>query len=264
MRMLGMLSKGISPVIAATLLILMSITIGVVLYVFSLGFAGSVNEVPDTGILVIEEVIPRKCREGIVGFDVILSNPSGIPVKVGNLTALIIGNNKVIRTILVMTEYPLTIPAGGAGKVIMYPLDSVPPGNYYVKISGLGGGESIKPIKVTSKVWASRVILLTLNNNASNPATTEDDKAWYSAYIELNQATGLYLIWFNFTPKPGVTLTYRRAELLNANNNYPIWVGNNPYESVTPLSYPEQDIQYWTPVQGSELPVKVVFTSIAG
>ncbi len=259
-----MRGKGISPVVAAVLLILTSIAIGIMIYAFSSGFVGSVNKAPDTGILVVEEVIPRGSNRSIVGFDIILSNPSGTPVRVSNLTALIVGNNKVIRTILVMTEYPLTIPAGVVGKVIMYPLDNIPPGTYYIKISGLGGEDAVKSIRVLSKVWASKVVILTLSNDINNPVITEDSKAWYSAYVASTATPGLYTIYFNFTPKPGVTLTYRRAELLNADNNYPIWVAGNPYESTSSLNYPYWDFQYWTPVQGSEFPVKIVFTAVAG
>lgn len=259
-----MLKRGVSPVIAVVLLILVSIGIGVIIYAFASGFAGSVNKAPNTGILVIEEVIPHGSNGNIIGFDIVLSNPSGTPVVVSNLTALIVGNNEVIRTILVMTEYPLTIPAGGIGKVIMYPLEDIAPGTYYIKLGGLGGEDAVKSLRVQSKVWGGRVVILTLSNDVNNPATTEDSKAWYSAYVEPAGTPGLYTVYFNFTPKPGVTLTYRWAELLSAENNYPIWVGGNPYISTTPITYPTSDFQWWTPVQESEFPVKVVFTAVAG
>ncbi len=149
--------------------------------------------------------------------------------------------------------------------MILYPLEDVPLGKYYVKLMSSGGGEAVASITLRSKVLGSRVVIVSTSNDPTNKVVTEDSKCRYEAWVKYNATTGLYYVWFNFSPKPGVTLHFWRAALLNAENNYPVWVWGNPYNNtlsgISSLTYPDWDAEYWYPVKPEEFPVKVVFTS---
>ncbi len=261
----SLVRRGISALVATVLIILVSISVGVVLYAFMSGYVGSrVSNSASPNLLVIEAVLPHG-RSRPYGLDLILVNHDAHPVTLGNMSALIVaGSGRAYRTILVLTKYPLTIPVGGVGRVIAYPLEDVPPGKYYVKLMSAGGGEAIASITLKSKILGSRVVIVNTGNDAANKVVTEDDRCRYEAWVVYNPS-GYYEVWFNFSPKPGVTLHFWRAELLNAENNYPLWIWGNPYNNtiggLSSLTYPNWDAQYWTPVYPSNFPVKVVFTS---
>ncbi len=256
---------GISALIVTALLILISLSVGVILYAFMSGYVGTkVSNEVSPNLLVIEAVLPHG-KPKPFGLDLILANHDTRPVTIDNASALIIsGDGRAYRTVLVLTKYPFTIPAGGVGKVILYPLEDVPPGRYYVKLMSSGGGEAVASITLRSKVLGSRVVTLSTSNDPANKVVTEDSKCRYEAWV-VSGSSGSYEVHINFTPKPGVTLHFWRAELLNAENNYPVWVGNNPYNNsiwnLSSLTYPNPDHQWWTPVDLSDFPVKVVFTS---
>jgi|GEM_PF-4550563 len=259
--------RGASALIAATLIILASILISVILYAFMSGYVGVRvgGGATSPNLLVIEAVLPHG-RPRPYGLDLILANHDARPATLGNASALIIsGSGIAYKAVLVLTEYPLTIPAGGVGKVILYPLEDVPPGKYYVKLMSSGGGEAIAPAVLRSEVLGSRVVVLGTGNDQANKVIAEDGRCRYEAWVEYDAANQLYYVWFNFSPKPGVTLRFWRAELLNAENSYPVWVWGNPYNNtlsgLTALTYPNYDAEYWYPVSPSEFPVKVVFTS---
>lgn len=257
---------GISALVVTALLILISLSVGVILYAFMSGYVGTrVSNEVSPNLLVIEAVLPHG-KPKPFGLDLILANHDTRPVTVSNASALIIsGDGRAYRTVLVLTKYPLTIPAGGVGRVILYPLEDVPPGRYYVKLMSSGGGETIASVTLRSKLLGSRIVIVSTSNGPTNKVVTEDSRCRYEAWAVYNTTTELYYVYFNFSPKPNVTLHFWRAELLNAENNYPVWVWGNPYNNtlsgLSTLTYPDWDTEYWYPVKPEEFPVKVVFTS---
>jgi len=262
----NLLRLGLSTLVVATLLMLVSLTVGILLYAFMSGYVGTrVSNDASPNLLVIEAVLPHGGRRPF-GLDLILANHDARPATVGNASAFIIsGSGRAYKTVLVLTRYPLTIPAGGVGRVILYPLEDVPPGKYYIRLVSAGGGDSVAPITLSRKILGSRVVIVSTGNGPSDKVRAEDSKCWYEAWVTYNSSTGSYKVYFNFTPKPGVTLHFWRAELLNVSNAHPMWVGDNPYNNtvggLSNLTYPYYDYRYWTPVYPNDFPVKVVFTS---
>ncbi len=258
------LKSALSTTASVVTLILISVVIAIPLYLIMGGYVGKVSpQAVTTSVLVIEAVNPRTEDGKVYGLNLIIANHGPDPVTINNVSAYVVaGNGRIYETTLVLTEYPLKIPVGGVGEVILYPKENIPPGRYYIKLLTPGGGETITVLKLGKSVIGSKVALLTKSNTVSNPVIIEDSKCVYEAWVEYNASTKLYKVWFKFIPKPGVTIIFRRAELLNAVNNYPVWVAGNPYASSTSLTYPYYDVEYWSPIKPSEFPVKVVFTSV--
>lgn len=257
---MGVVFRGVSALVSTVVLILVAVAIAVPTYLVLTGYVGLVSEPPSPQLVTIESVSLRMVKGYVYGITLVLSNYGSEPVTVSNLSALIIrGDGRVYETILVLTKYPLKIPAGGAGEVILYPKEYVPPGRYYIKLLTPEGTSSVASLTLNKGVPKYLVALVTTANTASNPIVLQDSKCVYEVWVE-NLGT-YYKVWFKVTPKPRVTINFYRAELLNAKNNYPVDVAGNPYVWVGPITYPNYDMEYWTPLYNRDFPVKVVFTS---
>ncbi len=100
---------------------MVAVAIAVPTYLVLTGYVGLVSEPPSPQLVTIESVSLRMVKGYVYGITLVLSNYGSEPVTVSNLSALIIrGDGRVYETILVLTKYPLKIPAGGAGEVILY------------------------------------------------------------------------------------------------------------------------------------------------
>ncbi len=257
---MGIVFRGVSALVSTVVIILVAVAIAVPTYLVLSGYVGLVAKPPSPQSVIIESISLRMVRGYVYGITLVLSNYGPDSVTVSNLSALIIrGDGRVYETILVLTKYPLKIPAGGVGEVILYPKEYVPPGKYYIKLLTPEGTSSVAPLILSKGVPKYLVALVTTENTVSNPVVLQDSKCVYEVWVE-----GLgtyYRVWFKVSPKPGVTINFYRAELLNAKNNYPVDVAGNPYVWVGPLAYPNYDLEYWTPLYGKDFPVKVVFTS---
>ncbi len=104
---------GVSALIVTALLILISLSVGIILYAFMSGYVGTgVSNSASPNLLVIEAVLPHG-KPKPFGLDLILANHDTRPATVSNASVLIIsGNGRAYRTVLVLTKYPLTIPPG--------------------------------------------------------------------------------------------------------------------------------------------------------
>ena len=252
--------RGVSPIVSILLIVVIVVAAALLLYVWVVGKeAGIQREAGTLGkpLLKIDGADLVSTDRGILYVRLYVRNIGEAPANVSK--AYIMKNSVVVSDCIVER---ISIRPRQVKTVNVYPESSLEPGTYQVKVSTDKGFEAMFVIRLDKAVVKAAFLEVTIDNDASHPASFEDDYAVYEAWQEPDG--GNYRVHFRIYAKPSVTIAYARAELFDKDWEHPDWVGGNPWEWSTPYTYPDWAGAYWTPVKPDEMPVRIVFSVSRG
>jgi len=245
-----------SGVLATLLLLVIAVVCSVILYFWLIPFC---QTSPSSGItkemMRIEAVRLIEVNGKVLSIQIYVRNLGESTIVIDSMYLIKEGSPTPQRCGL---SQNFRVEVGEVVCVTGYPRSALPPGVYRVKLVSKRGIEALTTVKLTSSSLASKVFLVTIENDEGNKVVDEDDAAIYEVWVSP------YGIYYNVTfmvwAKPGAVINYVRAELFDNQGEHPDWVGGNPYEWTESFTYPDWVGAWWVPVREDEFPVTVVIS----
>ncbi len=260
--------KGVSPILATVILVLISVALALILYGFTTGNIRLSTPSEGAAVLVIDEVALLR-QEGkpsyAYGISVYVRNVGSGDALIRPNSLLILKDGKVVAQGMTLTfdSKAIRVKPGEIAAITYYINALIPGGEYVIKLIPRSGTAAVARVSLKCEIIGKSVIhVVNTTNDGSSPVRSEDAYAIYRTWC--SQEGGNYKIWFRVYAKPGVTIDAVRAELFSSDGTHPAWVGSNPWEWNTPYTYPDWTGAEWVPVQPNEMPVTVIYTIYSG
>ena len=241
--------RGLSSVVAEVLLVLVVVAAVAVLYAWLGGSVGSGRFKHVFGAFKIDAVAVND-----TGFYVWLHGVSG-RVVVSN--AYLVYPSGAVAAVLYPVAPSYTVAAGSIVVAHYVPDTTVEPGTYLLRVPGVGD-DSSKTIIVDRRVGGGTVFHVLLNTTGVVASRELDG---YTVELEIETVDGYYRLWVRVCAENGTYIYKVVGVIYNSSLLPPRYVGQyyfyvDDYTS-NPFTYPDCDIQYWTPLYPDEQPYHV-------
>ena len=251
----------VTSAVAALSLVVVAVACALVLYMWLISSSWAASPSPSSvsESMKVEASALVKSSDSVLAIDLYVRNTGSSDLLIDAMYVSGGGLSAPVKCHLL--EQRLISP-GEVARITGYPSAELQPGVYLVKVVSRGGVEAAAKVRLTAPALASKVFVAAQSNTVGNELTSEDDAARYEVWV--SQEGSYYKVHFRVWAKPGVTIRYVRAELLDRDLEHPDWVGNNPWEWTTPYTWPDWAGVWWYPVKDEEFPVTVVISIARG